>query len=138
MLYLSAFFEHNREEYYLRLREVSLKNRWTQWILYFLRGIAEQSEDAMRRSATLGELRSEYRRRFQKVQRSAKLLQLVDELFQTPAVRVQRAANMLDLTLNAAQANIDKLVQAKVLTEITGKERNRVYLATEIAKILND
>ena len=48
MLYLSAFFERNRDEYYRRLLAVSRDGQWLEWISFFLRGVAEQSRDAVK------------------------------------------------------------------------------------------
>ena len=35
MFYLSSYLEANRDEYYLRLRQVSLKQDWNSWIEFF-------------------------------------------------------------------------------------------------------
>jgi Fic family protein len=40
LLYLSAFFERHRQEYYRLLLAVSQSGAWTDWIECFLRGIA--------------------------------------------------------------------------------------------------
>src|SRR5438093_2787845 len=45
LLYLSAYFERNRNEYYRRLLAVSQNGEWIEWLSFFLRGIAEQSRD---------------------------------------------------------------------------------------------
>ena len=45
-----------------------------------------------------------------------------------------RAAKLLDVTWRAAQQNIDKLVDANILREVTGQKRNRIFLAEEIVR----
>src|SRR5215469_1592607 len=42
LLYLSAFFERHRSEYYRLLLEVSQRGNWLEWITFFLRGVSEQ------------------------------------------------------------------------------------------------
>ena len=46
LLYLSAFFEATREEYYARLRGIQEHAEWEAWMRYFLEGVTRQSEDA--------------------------------------------------------------------------------------------
>src|SRR5207244_2051122 len=49
LLYLSAFFEGTREEYYARLLGVTERGEWREWLGYFLTGAAQQAEDALGR-----------------------------------------------------------------------------------------
>jgi Fic family protein len=50
---------------------------------------------------------------------------------------VARAAELLGVTYPTAQGQIDQLVAKDILTEVTGRRRNRVYLASPILDILN-
>src|SRR4029077_8438281 len=61
LLYLSAFFEATRREYYDRLRGVSQRGEWNAWIAYFLRGVARQAEDALRRAESINRLEDQWR-----------------------------------------------------------------------------
>jgi Fic family protein len=47
LLYLSYYFKQNRLEYYDRLMAVRLKDDWEGWTKFFLRGIAEVSDQAI-------------------------------------------------------------------------------------------
>src|SRR5208283_1906947 len=49
LLYLSAFFEASRRDYYDGLRGISERGAWQDWIEYFLLGVARMSEDAVNR-----------------------------------------------------------------------------------------
>lgn len=137
LLYLSAYFERHREEYYRLLLAVSQAGRWTEWITFFLRGVAQQSRDAVARAARLLELWRRYREEFQMARSSALQLRLVDLLFASPAITVSRAAKVLGVTHRSAQLTIDKLVCRSMLKEGTGKLRNRVFVAPEIVKIID-
>lgn len=53
LLYLSAYFERYRNDYYRLLLAVSQSGKWIDWISFFLRGVAEQSRDALVRSDRL-------------------------------------------------------------------------------------
>lgn len=43
MLFLSKYIIDSKNEYYLRLREVTEKNMWENWIIYMLNGVEETS-----------------------------------------------------------------------------------------------
>ncbi len=136
LLYLSAYFERHRQEYYDLLLGVSQAGRWHDWVMYFLRGVAEQSQDAVKRSSRLLDLRQEYRQKLQSARASALLLQLVDELFSYPAISIARAAKRLDVTPRSAQLNVDRLMDEGILEEATGRKRNRVFIAPGIIRII--
>lgn len=132
MLYLSAFFERHREEYYRRLLAVSQKGDWLPWVQFFLQAIEVQSQDAIRRSDAVLDLWNTYRLKLQEARASALLLSLVDDLFSNPAINTKIAARILNVTPRSAQLNIDKLVESGILEEVTGQRRNRIYAAREI------
>ena len=136
LLYLSAYFEQHRQQYYDSLLAVSQAGTWSEWVAFFLRGVAQQSQDAILRSDRLLNLWQEYRRKLQSPRASALSLQLVDELFSYPAMTIAWAAKRLDVTPRSAQLNIEKLVHAEILREETGKRRNRVFVASEIVRII--
>ena len=46
-MYLSAYFERTRQEYYARLLGITERGEWEEWLVYFLDGVAAQSEDAI-------------------------------------------------------------------------------------------
>ena len=130
----SAFLEQHRREYYQHLLDVSQRGEWTGWVKFFARGIAREAMDAVDRIERLKTLQADYHRRLQKARVSAILLRLVDELFVTPAITVSRAADVLDVGYTSAQKNVGKLVAVGVLREISGRHRNRLYLAAEVVE----
>jgi Fic family protein len=136
MLYLSAFLERRRREYYAHLLAVSRRAAWEPWIRFFLSGVAEQAADAVERANRLFDLRDRYQRALHDARVSSLPLRLLDELFMRPALSVADAAKSLNVTRRAAQLNIDKLVQVGILHETTGRRRNRIYLAKEIVDLI--
>lgn len=136
LIYLSAYFERHKDDYYGNLLAVSQKGTWEQWIRYFLKAVAIQSRDAVQRIDNLLALRQEYRARLQQARASALLLQLVDDLFDFPAIINPTLSKRMKITPRSAQLNIDKLVERGILREATGQQRNRVYVATEIVGII--
>ena len=134
LLYLSAFFDKHRNDYYDGLLSVSRNGEWNNWISFFLRGVAEQSKDALLRSKSLVDLQQEYRHKLQSSRATGLQLRLLDFLFSTPIIRVNQVAKVLEITVKSAQQNIDKLVNNGILEETTGNKRNRIFIASAILK----
>lgn len=128
----SAFLERHREEYYQHLADVSQKGAWTEWVAFFARGIADEAMDAVKRIDRLRALQAEYLRRLQSVRASSLLLRLVDELFVTPVITVNRAAELLEVGYTSARKNVDRLLKTGIAWEISGRGRDRLYFAGEI------
>lgn len=138
LLYLSAYLETHRDEYMNRLLEVSQKGHWYEWVRFFVVGVAEQAKDAINRTNKLHNLQDSYRTRLQSARSSALSLKLVDELFKFPVITVSQARRRLSVTAHSAQNNITKLEKNGILVEITGKQRNRTYIAPEIIRIIEE
>lgn len=134
LLYMSAYFERHRREYADHMLRVSQHGAWIPWVHFFLQGIVEQCEDAVTRSTKLAGLRAEYRSRLAKS--SGNVHTLVDELCARPAVTIPQVAKKLRVTYRAASLIVDKLVTARILEEVTGRSRDRVYVATDVVKII--
>jgi Fic family protein len=136
LLCLSAYFERNRQAYYQHLLEVSTEGRWHPWLMFFLAGVTEQATDAVERAHRLLRLREQFLARGQAARASALVDKLVDGLFNCPVTTVASAKKLLRVTDASAQGNINKLVGAGILTEVTGRKRNRVYVAEAILKVI--
>lgn len=136
LLYLSDYLEKNGEAYMDRLLAVSQRGAWSDWIGFFLEGIAVQSKTAVERCNRLLALWTRYKDAVRVLGPSSISLQLVDRLFETPALTITQAKEALGVTFRAAQLNIEKLVRVGILREVTGMARHRIYAAAEIINIL--
>lgn len=137
LLYLSGFFDRNRQEYYDGLLDVSRRAAWNDWLTYFAYGVAVQARDAAARIARLNDLRLAYHHRATAVVRSKVALRLVDELFASPFLTLRRATEVTGATAKNAQNVLDKFVAAGLLREVTGKQRNRIYRADDVLRLID-
>jgi Fic family protein len=136
LLYLSAYFHAHRDRYYDQLLAVSRDGAWETWLTFFLRGVADQSRDAIARIQRIQDLRERYREQFQTARAAARLLQVVDLLFAQPVLTVGQIEAALEIAYNTAHQYIRQLEKAGLLREITGQARNRVYLADEVLEAI--
>ena len=136
VLDLSAYVEPRRDEYYARLLAVTTEADWLGWVLFFLEAIERQAEDVVVRAQRLQSLRDGWRAQVATARSSGLLGILVDALFETPALTINRAAALLGVTHRAARLNIDKLVEAGIVHEVPGRVRNRLFLASEVLRVV--
>ncbi|QLH76168.1 Fic family protein [Halosimplex rubrum] len=135
-LYLSSYFNARRSEYVDHLLAVSQRGEWVEWLLFFLRGVQSQADEAHRRADLLVDLREDYQRRYQS-ERSGNILELVMRLFEDPYLDVNTAAEWLEVEYSTANRLVGRLEDDGVLEELTGKDRNRFYRANEVFDIIN-
>lgn len=132
-LYLSAYFNRYRTEYFDRLLAVSRDGEWESWITFVLNAIAEQAIDAYRCGVGLVELRADYRSRFPN---SPAVRDVIDHLFAEPYLQAPRAIDATGRSRQAVYDAIEKLGDEGIIVELTNKERNRVYEAPEILALV--
>ncbi len=137
LLYLSAFFEQHRQEYYELLLNVSSKGEWREWEEFFLRAVTEQSRDAVSRSRRLQELLRSYMQIAREKHLPPTAVQLVDLVLMKPVLSARTAQDFLKITYPGARKAIGALVEAGILTEITGRKRDKAYAANEVLKALD-
>lgn len=132
MLYLSAYFERHRSRYYHLLFETSATGDPIPWINFFLDGVAHQSRDAEERTVTLVDLQHAIREELLAAKVTNTTLRLAESLLDRPYVTTKRVTRQLEVTPPTAQKAIDSLVEQGILTEVTGRKRNRIYLSPRI------
>ncbi len=135
LLYLSAYFERDRSAYYDQLFRVSESGDWESWIVYFLRGVAEQAQDAQVRVRRVRELQEQKRQVLLMRRESANALRLLDEVFARVFVTASDVARLLSFTQAGARRILDRLVQAGVLEELRN-EWPRLYVATDLLNLI--
>lgn len=136
LLYLSAFFSRHRQDYYDLLMAVSERGAWTEWISFFLEGVAEQSRDAVFRARRLQDLRTDWHERLTEARASALLLQLADHLFDSPVITIPEAERLLGVTYRSAQLNVEKLVDADILRQVGEADYRKTFVAGEILDVV--
>ena len=137
LLYLSAFFEATRQEYYDKLFAVTKNGAWNDWIIYFLNGVAGQAEDAVSRASRINLLLDKWHKETTLLSSSLPN-QLIDKLAMNPYITIKQATETMDASYNTIARAIEKLADLGIVREISGSKRNRVYCAEAILKILEE
>ena len=136
LLYLSAYFERERQRYYDELFNVSATGDWERWLEYFLTGVRTESLDVVARIRKLRDLREVYRAELLGRRAAASESLLVDELFANPFITAPRASEILDMTPAGARRVLGRLESAGIV-RIVSNRRPQMYVAEEILEILD-
>ncbi|MDQ3525581.1 MAG: Fic family protein [Chloroflexota bacterium] len=133
LLYLSAFFERRRDEYYRRLSGVSHDGDWEGWIAYFLEGVRDESRDAANRAKRLQDLQQDWRDQVTGTRSSALTLKVVDHLFEAPIITIPGIQALLgNVTYPTARKHVEKLLSAGILQPFGEKSYGRSFIARDI------
>lgn len=136
MIYLSEYFNSHRTQYTNLLYEVSSNNKILEWLKFFLKGLSEQSQKSLEFSLKLDSYKEELKEKAKANYRSMKILSVIDMLFTNPYIKIRDVANELKITHAAASRLINTLIEMEVLKEISGKKRDKIFLARKILNIL--
>jgi len=137
LLHLSPFFERHRGDYLDGLLRVSQHGDWHGWITFFLTAIETQANEGFTVSKRLRQLWDTYRSMLQSVGGSVNVIHVVDGLFAHPVVTAAAIVARLGVSDPTARTIIARLEAEGIVSEVTGQKRNRLYLATEIVRILD-
>ena len=129
LLYLSAYFEHNKSRYYDNLTRIREKSDMLHWLKYFLVGVERTASKAVKTLSEVMKLKQDlesiihthYGRRTQSA------LILLNNLFVHPVVTIKRVQEITTLSKKAAGDLVNNFVENNILTELTGYKRNQVF-----------
>ncbi len=137
LLYLSAFFEASRRDYYDGLRGISERGAWNDWLEYFLLGVARMSEDALSRVVRINRLLAEWQKKVSG-EASNNPLRVVELLGTNPFITAIGVAERLAVAFTTAQRAIERLERADIVKRVGDAKRDRVYCATALLDILEE
>jgi len=132
ILYLSDFFEHHRTLYYDNLMRVREKNDIEQWIKFFLTGIIETAKSGIQTFDALMQLQQRIDHDLQSLgSRLVNAQKVVRNLYKHPIMRPERVSEVAEVSMPTAYKLLASLEDLGILTEVTGAERNRLYVFQE-------
>ncbi len=129
LLYLSLYFKSHREEYYDLLQRVREEGEWLAWLRFFLQGVRETAQQATATAQSILRLFADDRAKIEQLGRSAGSALRVHLLLQErPVLSVPKAAGQLSLSAPTVRAAVNNLQRLGLLQEVSGKQRDRVYV----------
>ena len=135
LLYLSAYFERDRQRYYDELLAVSQTCDWERWLRYFLTGALRESRDAAERIRRIRGLQDRFRETIEASRQPISSLRLMESVCASPFVTVRGAADILDMTIAGARRVLERLESAGLISQVDGV-RPALYAAYEVLDAL--
>lgn len=127
-LYLSDFFERNRASYYDALMRVRVSNDMIHWVRFFLQGVAETAGKGRDVFQQILALRTEVEHKVLSLgKRAPKARQLLNVLYRRPIINAAEVGQALEITHPTANALLRDFIRLKLLSELTGASRNRLF-----------
>lgn len=128
VLYLSDFFERNRELYYDNLMKVRSSNDLKQWFKFFLVGVIETAKGSISTFDNIMKLQKEVDEKVQLLgARANNARAVVSRLYLHPLINVQKVSDLTGLSLPSAYKLVEELENLGILKEITGAKRGKQY-----------
>ncbi len=139
ILYLSLYFKTHRNEYYERLDRVRTHGDWEGWLKFFLAGVLQTAEQATAAAKAILRLLEKDKEKIETLGRaSASILRLHHYLQGQPITTVGRAAKKLKVTEPTVRAGLAQLEKLKIVRELTGRQRNRLFVYDKYLAILDE
>ena len=139
LLYLSLFLKSNRTDYYRLLQNVRETGAWEDWLAFYLTGVEQTANQAFEAATRIVELfKADRDRIMADSDRAGSSLRVHEWMQSNPFVSSNRLVERIGLsppTVNAALADLERL---GIISEVTGKRRNRVFSYTAFLDILSE
>jgi Fic family protein len=128
LLYLSLFFKRHRAEYYRLLGKVRIDGDWEAWIGFFLEGVSTIADEAVISAREVFALVAKDRQRLvANSTASVTAIRLMDLIPVHPVLTIPKVVKLLKTTKPTAGKAVETLVSLGVLSETSGKERDRIF-----------
>jgi len=138
LLYLSLYFKTHREQYYDYLQRVRETGDWESWIKFFLEGVIETANQAIKTAKNIIQLFTEDRKKIEDLGRPAASALLVHHYLEKHSVTdIGKIAEHCNITIPTATKSIKHLEALDIVKEVTGKERHKIYIYQRYLDILN-
>lgn len=139
LLYLSLYFKEHRSVYYDLLQKVRIEGDWESWLVFFFEGVRETADKALATAKSLLKLYENDRQRILSKGRVAASIIQVHHYFQgAPLCSPHRIVQALKISPATVNKALHYLQEMKILREITGKQRDRLFSYQSYLEILNE
>jgi len=136
VLYISEFFEKNRQFYFYNLSQARKTNDLVNWISFFLKGISETAKNGIQTFDSILKLKDLTDKKIQLLgSRAPRAGKLIDYLYSKPILNAKKVVEVSRLSYPSSYKLIKDLVELGIITEVTGNKRDRSYIFSDYLEI---
>jgi len=129
VLYLSDFFQRNRSLYYDNLSRVRETDDVKQWMKFFLSGVIETAKNGITTFDGIMQLQQQVEHDLQSLgSRAANAQKVVRYLYRRPILGAEKVSEVAEVSMPTAYKLVNSFEDLDILKEVTGAERNRLYV----------
>ena len=116
-----------------------LEGDWEAWVSFFLEGVTETADQAVRTAQRITNLFTDDRNRIEKMgQAAGNVLRVHSHLQKKPVLEIPKASAEIGISQPTVTSVLKRLEEIGVVKEITGKARDRIYVYKEYLDILGE
>jgi len=134
--YISDYFESHRAEYYDALNRVRTHDDLSSWIKFFLNAVIATAQAAKNKFHAVTEYVREVEDRALALGgRPDNILKVVRAFYDNPVLSVNNIVKITGIKKGTVENTINRLYDAKIIGEVTGYSRNRMYILYDYLKL---
>ena len=138
LLYLSLYLKTHRATYYDLLQQMRDTGDWEEWLRFFLEGVSEAAEAGVETTKEILQTFKTDRLRIESLGRTAaSALRVFNQLQVTPVLSIAKAAEALGISIPTVISALDRLQTLGIVRELTGRQRDRLFVYGRYLDILN-
>lgn len=139
ILYLSDFFERNRMLYYDNLMRARTHNDINQWLKFFLTGIIEIAQKGVDTFNGIMQLQKNLDVKLKTLGiRSVEAQKIIDYLYTNPIIDISKVEKIINKSKATHYKLIADLESLEILKEISGLQRNKLYVFKDYLDLFNN
>ena len=138
-VYLAGFLKENQQEYYDTLSAVQLRGEWAPWVRFLAEGVQVAARETIQTAEHLTALVDQWKTliRTSNVRSDALAHRLPEYLIAHPVVTVRSIQEAFNTSFPTANAALNIMREHGVVTSLTERKRDRIFIATDVISILN-
>ena len=133
---LSPYLESRRDRYVDLLSRTTATGDFDPWVSFFVEAVRVEAGLARSRIASLIDYRSATVDRLRRLGLRGTIIELAEQLIERPVLNASSVARSFDVTYQTSNRAISRLVEEGILQETTGRNYGRVFVASEVLRLL--
>jgi len=137
VLYISEFFENNRQEYYEKLFSFTETNSPLEWLKFYMAAVTDQSEKTQRTIYKTMALYEDSKLTASSI-KSPYALMFIDLIFKRPIFSRKVVETQLNTNRTTVLRLIKTFTEKGIIQEIPGKQRGSLYRFGKLFDMINN
>jgi Fic family protein len=137
ILYISFYFKKYKPTYYDLLMKIRLEGDWESWIIFFLKGVKETSEEAVTTAQEIIALKESYKVKLLEYKRiSSYAFPLLDFIFEKPLFTIRNVSEHFKISNVASMNLINKFESFGIITKKSTTKQRKIFFNQKFIDIL--